>query len=330
MNSPMSNDKYGISVIIPIYNVARFIERCVHSLMKQSLDRIEYIFVNDCTQDNSIEILKRVLECYPARKNHVKLIEHKTNKGLAAARLSGLKYATGDYIIHCDSDDWVEFDMYEKMYNLAISDGADIVVCDVIHEYDNYECIEKLNPKMSPRDVINKLNIRYGWYLWNKLVKRGLIFDNNIFPIIGINMWEDLVVTNRLFYYSEKVSYLDVPLYHYNRHNDTSIVNSQKLLSKREQQYVVVESLKTFFEKEGFDFSEGYLSYRLTIKDKFLELDPPDFKSWRKFYPEISKLVLKDKSYSLSYRLSYYLAQRGMVMPFLLLSKLSKLRRKSN
>ena len=312
-----------VSVIIPIYNVERYIERCVVSLMSQTLEEIEFIFVNDSTPDNSMSILKNVIAKYPERLGNIIILEHEDNQGLASARNTGLRCATGDFVIHCDSDDWVEVDMYEKMYNLALSDDADIVVCDVIHDYEDHESIEKLNPKMPARDVINKLNIRYGWYLCNKLVKRSLIIENEIFPLIGMNMWEDLAVTNRMFYYAETVSYIDIPLYHYNRHNETSIVTSTAMLGKRRQQYQVIEFLNSFFKQNKFDFSEGYLAYRIALKDKFLELTPSDYKSWREFYPEIADYVLKDKQYSFLYRLFYYIAQKGFILPFVIIRKIS-------
>lgn len=92
-----------VSVIVPIYNVSRFIKRCVESLFNQTLDDVEFIFVNDCTPDDSIDILKKVIADYPDRNTMI--INHEVNKGLPAARNTGLKAASGDYIFHCDSDD---------------------------------------------------------------------------------------------------------------------------------------------------------------------------------------------------------------------------------
>ena len=90
-----------VSVCIPVYGVEKYIERCARSLFEQTMtDGIEFIFVNDCTKDNSIEILEKVLEEYPHRKEQVKIIHHEKNRGLVAARNTGLEHATGDYIIH--------------------------------------------------------------------------------------------------------------------------------------------------------------------------------------------------------------------------------------
>ena len=120
-----------VSVCIPVYGVEKYIERCARSLFEQTMtDGIEFIFVNDCTNDRSIEILEQILSEYPQRKNQVKIIHHDTNQGLTGARNTALKYAQGEYIIHCDSDDWVDIKMYENMYNKAIETDADMVYCD--------------------------------------------------------------------------------------------------------------------------------------------------------------------------------------------------------
>lgn len=109
-----------VSVIVPIYGVEPYIEKCARSLFEQSLENMEFIFVNDCTPDKSVEILRQVIEDYPRRYLQIQIIEHEENRGLAMARNSGLLIAKGEYIIHCDSDDWVELDMYEEMYEKAL------------------------------------------------------------------------------------------------------------------------------------------------------------------------------------------------------------------
>lgn len=168
------NQEIKVSVIIPIYKVEPFIERCVRSLMEQILESIEYIFVDDCTPDNSIHILKNILREYPNRNTQI--IHHSQNKGLAAARKTGLAKAKGKYIIHCDSDDWIDKNMYAHMLEVAEKNNADIVACGFKAEKTNnfievkypYE-IETIN------DILNPNNI--GWIygaVWNKLIRKDL------------------------------------------------------------------------------------------------------------------------------------------------------------
>ena len=106
---------HKISIIVPIYNVEQYIERCARSLFEQTYDDIEYVFVDDCSPDNSLNILYEVLNDYPHRISNVKIIRHIENKGLTAARNSGLEVATGDYIAHCDSD--TVFLLFELNHN---------------------------------------------------------------------------------------------------------------------------------------------------------------------------------------------------------------------
>ena len=116
---------YKVSIITPVYNAGPYIERCARSLFGQTLDSLEYIFVNDCTPDNSMEVLAAVMEEYPERKPHVKILNHTVNTGQSGARKDGMAIASGEFIIHCDADDWVDLDTYERLYNKAIEDGVE-------------------------------------------------------------------------------------------------------------------------------------------------------------------------------------------------------------
>ena len=118
-----------VSVIVPVYNVEKFIGECVRSLFAQTLEEVEFIFVNDCTPDESMEVVRKIMEEFPGRANAVKFVDKSQNQGLPAARKSGLEVAEGAYIAHCDSDDWMESNMLERMYLEARAYDADAVVC---------------------------------------------------------------------------------------------------------------------------------------------------------------------------------------------------------
>lgn len=119
-----------ISVISPIYGVENFIGKSVESMMRQTLDDVEFIFVNDCTKDKSLEILQSVIARFPERSSQIKIINHVCNKGLPSARNTGLEAAKGDYVFHWDSDDYADAEMLESMYNHAVKNNADIIWCD--------------------------------------------------------------------------------------------------------------------------------------------------------------------------------------------------------
>lgn len=214
-----------VSVIIPVYNVEKYIERCAKSLFSQTLDDIEFIFIDDCTPDRSIDILKRVLDNFPKKKENVKIMRMPKNSRQAAVRKYGIEIATGDYIIHCDSDDWVDDDLYEKMYKEAVQSDADVVVCPIIDEYENYSSMRKfLEYPCSGKEVVA------GWYctnlgmhVWSKLVRREVFIHNNLYPFEGINLWEDNGLMLRAFYYVNKISAIKDSAYHYNQANINAI-----------------------------------------------------------------------------------------------------------
>ena len=121
-----NGEKVAVSVIVPVYKVEAFIGRCIRSLMEQTLREVEFIIVDDCSPDRSIAVAEAVMQNYPERHAQVHLIHHEVNKGLPAARNTGLAVAKGEYVFHCDSDDFIEPVMLEKLYDEAKRQDADI------------------------------------------------------------------------------------------------------------------------------------------------------------------------------------------------------------
>ena len=318
--------RINVSVVIPVYNVEPYIKRCVESLMSQTLKTgIEFIFVNDCSTDNSVNLIEEVVSCYSERKDQVRIIHHSSNKGLACTRLTGIKEAKGDYIIQCDSDDWVEKDMYETLINKATETDADIVVCAFFHEFLHSQKIESFEEK-TPHEAILSKGGNYWWSTCNRLVKKSLYFDNDVFPIPDINMMEDVCVMMRLYYFAKRIEYVHQPLYHYDRTREGSLMHkacSTKSLLERKK---CVDFLNAFFESNHFDFTEIYNLYKSNIRDSFLLQNPPNWKEWRQCYPETWKTVWANKSLSLMYRLCYTLASWGILTPFKLYTRKAKYR----
>lgn len=250
-----------ISVIVPIYNVERYIKRCAKSLFEQTLDDIEYVFIDDCSPDRSVDILQEVIKLFPNRRDNVRVERMPVNSRQAAVRKYGMQLATGDYIIHCDSDDWVDRDLYEKMYLEAINSDADVVFCPHVDEYNNCSIISQLPslPKSGKELVANWYCTNIGMHTWNKLVKRIVLIDNNIFPFDGINVWEDNGLMLRAFYYISRISYISESAYHYNQTNINAISAN---LGRREinQMIECAKFLDNFFSNKN----DGY-RYRKTI-----------------------------------------------------------------
>ena len=220
-----------VSVIVPVYNVERYIERCAMSLFKQTLNDVEYIFIDDCTPDDSMSVLQTVIEKFQSRftkeKKIVKIESMPTNSGLAAVRRHGINIATGDFIIHCDSDDWVDVSLYEEMYTEAVRTNADVVICPIRDEYalnGITRPVENLGDNC--RDVLqNWYRNPVGMFSWNKLVKRDIYKKYNLLPFEGINMWEDNGLMLRVFYFSNSLSQTSNAVYHYNQSNNSAITS---------------------------------------------------------------------------------------------------------
>lgn len=210
-----------ISVIIPIYGVEPYIERCARSVLEQTFEDVEYIFVNDCTRDDSMSILKKVITEYPNRK--INIINKDKNEGLPQARRTGFLASHGDYIIHFDSDDWIEPTCLNDMYQVALEDDADIVVANYYENYRNKQINVRCPQIVEPSAVVDMmLRAEYHSGVWNKLIRRRL-YDGVVFPFD--NMHEDLVVMVQLFSAANRISYLDKAFYHYNLSNCGSLTN---------------------------------------------------------------------------------------------------------
>lgn len=255
-----------ISVLVPVYGVEEYIKQCSESLFNNSIAKdCEFIFINDKTKDKSIKILQEVILGFPTLD--IKVIEHEANKGLAGARNTGLKNATGKYIICVDSDDWVEPNYLEDLYNEAEKADADIVTC---HFYENSEKNEK---KFKQEFIGDKENIyrdllldNIRGFVWCKLVRRQLFVDNGIEWIEGLNMWEDVYIDSQLFLYAKKFSSVDKYLYHYRISNATSIMHIKELKRFREQFEVLHKVKENLIRNKIFDKykKEFYYKYILS------------------------------------------------------------------
>ena len=196
--------------------------------MSQTLADVEFIFVNDSTPDDSMEILQSVLDNYPERKSDVMILTHTENRGLPSARNTGLAHANGKYIFHCDSDDYVESSMLEEMSAFAEDNNVDIVWTDWYLSMAHSERYMSMPDFHSPEEAIKAMlsgGMKYN--VWNKLVRRSLYVNNSILFPSGYGMGEDLTMI-KLFAFAEKVAHLPKAYYHYNKTNSSAFSHIQK------------------------------------------------------------------------------------------------------
>lgn len=301
-----------VSVIVPVYKVAEFIERCARSLFEQTLQDIEFIFVDDATPDASIAIMQTVLAEYPNRMKQVKLITHECNKGLPAARNTGLKTALGEYVFHCDSDDFVEPDMLEKLYNTAKDEMVDIVWCDWFLSFEKNERYMKQPQYLSAMEALKgMLTGAMKYNVWNKLVKRDLYQIHQIKFPDGYGMGEDMTMI-MLFAYAEKVKYIPHAFYHYVKLNSNAFsqtYSEHHLVELKHNTQCIVEFIQNKF---GHTLDKELSLFKLEVKFPFLITgNKKKYKLWKEWYPEANHYILRNINVSFRNRLLQWAAWKG-------------------
>jgi len=202
-----------ISVIVPVYNIEKYIDKNLNSLVNQTYQNIEIIVVNDGTKDNSEEIINRYLKLYGEKIKYYK----KKNGGLSSARNYGLSKSSGKYIIFIDGDDYVEPNLIEKLYNSCKENDSDIAICDI---FDHYENLDKINiyKNFVPENYVSiyddKRQLLNRFAAWNKIFKKDL-FNEKTMRFEEGKIYEDLRLIPKLYLEANKISYVKEPLYHY-------------------------------------------------------------------------------------------------------------------
>ncbi len=303
-----------VSVIVLVYKAERYIERCARSLFVQTLEDMEYVFVDDCTPDSSMAVLEDVLRDYPGRAGQVKILHNDVNRGQAYSRRRGVEAASGDYIIHCDSDDWPESDMYARLYAKASEGDLDMVICPMRRVYPDH--VEPVPDQTHTDDLLESLvymDIRH--YLLNKLISRKLYDAPVIWP--ENNMCEDTALIVQLAYYSSNYGFVNDVLYNYTFSPD-SISSIKGSMEKVEQIRANVELAISFLDSKGL--TEKYRGAIMHLKcwAKFAALQLPR-KYYLSLYPEANLPFFTDRRFTFAERLGHLtkiLGIHGISKPF--------------
>lgn len=292
-----------ISICVPVYGVEKFIERCVFSLLEQSYSNIEYIFVNDCTPDNSIQILEKLVDKYPNRKSSVTVINHKENRGLAAARNTAVENCTGEFILWVDSDDYIDKDTVKLLVEKQMVTGSDIISFDFCVYRSSYKEYWTQPEYLNPKDMVERILARKAVVcVTGRLIRTSIYKEHNIKVVEGINMSEDYQIAPQLAYYAQKVSTLNKVLYHYDCTNENAYTYtfSEK---KAKQIWKTIDILRNFFKDKDAKFSDALKSAELEIIVREL-IDCSKSKGHMEYFNE-TKVKLKsiDKKYWKTLRL---------------------------
>ena len=242
---------YKVSLLVPVFGVERYMERCARSLFEQTYPNLEYVFVNDCTKDGSVEVLKKVLEAYPEKRDAVKIVDHERNRGLAAARNTALDHATGAFVCLVDSDDWLELDALELLVNKQLERDADIVSGKrMIHYPDKDDLLEE--QKSQSREEMTLLMMQHSWdhFITGRLVRRSLFMNNGLRWNEGADVAEDRFMMTLLAYHAQSFDSLDNLVYHYERRNEHALTKTSdrhRFFENNDQELLNLRSLKHFF-----------------------------------------------------------------------------------
>lgn len=279
-----------ISVIVPIYNMEKYLEKCLDSLVNQTLKNIEIIAINDGSKDNSINILKK----YEKQYKNIKVYDNE-NQGISKTRNFGIEKATGKYISFIDSDDYVDEKMFEIMYQKAEKDDLDIVVCDYYNYYENSGKLEKFKIADFQNTTINEnkeLIFQINPSPWNKIYRRELFINNNYRFPINIK-YEDLGYIPILLMEAKKIGKVNVPLNYYLIRGNSETTTMDKRVFDI---FKILDILYEYFKNKGVENSkevEFLFISKLTMYNLQQKLNV-DKECANKFIDESFK-YLKDK-----------------------------------
>lgn len=265
------NNYPKISILVPVYKVEKLIARCAISLFEQTYENIEYIFVDDCTPDRSIEILSNIMQRYPKRATCTHIITHDHNRGQATARNTLIEAATGDFVAYVDSDDYIDKRMIEKGVKKLLKNNADIVKFDIKVIRKCFTQSFHALPTSDPRKLFLALAAgKCNPFLFASLYRRDLFVKHNIRCIDGVNMGEDWLMGLQLAYNAQKVDYLNEVMYYYdctNENQTTAKFNEENIAMLYKEYEIVGEFLKD----KGKDVWEAFMCKKAELTVRMLK-----------------------------------------------------------
>lgn len=235
-----------VSVLVPVYNVEKYIERCARSILEQSYENMEVVFVNDATPDRSVDVLRKILLDYPHKD--VCIVNHAINKGLAAARMTAIKQASGEYVFHVDSDDYLEKDAIKLCVEASRNGSCDVVLGSFRHIYPNrIISVYRKEEYVIDNMVCDILVRKQPCNIWGSLIRKSL-YDNLDVPVIDNG--EDFVTFPRLIYRSRLLGFVKEIIYNYTHLNVHSFQFNRLNDKNRADQRAVGDFLLNFFREK--------------------------------------------------------------------------------
>lgn len=302
--------KIKVSILVPFYKVEKYVGRCVESLFTQTYQNIEYVFVNDCTPDKSMEVINEKIEKY-GMTSKCKMIVHEQNLGISASRNDCLDNMTGDYFLFIDSDDYIDKDMVELLVEAAIKENADISGCGYIEEYADHS-VEHPQKYTNDHDemmrAITLLTIK--GVMWKLLVRSTIVTEHRdeVRFIPDRNMVDDYLFCCQIFYYAQRFAGVDRCMYHWIQYNPNNYTHTT--IFAVESQAAAIRKTEEFYREKGvYEVVKDELLKRKFISKLPLLLDKQcrDVSRWNRLFPE-SNDVWRKMSFSIGNQLVFMVA----------------------
>lgn len=270
-----------VSIIVPVFNIERYLPKCVESILDQTYKDFEVILVDDGSTDTSGQICDE----YAAKDKRIKVI-HKDNGGLTSARNAGLCNASGTYIMHVDGDDWIEPDMLTLLVNSAESNDADIVIgdfrmvsgkCNTAYSSDDWGDGKEFS--------LNKYIASVWTTAWGSIVKRSVYEKNNISSPTQITYCEDFHLMVRLCYFADKIVHVNIPLYNY-RQRASSVMHNLNKRTELDEQWAYQDIMRFFKEQNVYPDYKKVMNWRVLKSAQELLLDPAGLDRFQELYQD--------------------------------------------
>ena len=300
-----------VSVLIPVYNVELVFSRCLNAVFSQTYGDIDYVFVNDCTPDNSMAVLARKCEQYPHRAASVRIITNSTNQGIAQVRNTLLDNAQGDYVLFVDSDDWIEPDMVELLVGEAVAKNADVVGCDYYEDRPGGSAIVAQDYPREHTEAMKAMTLlKIKGVLWKLLVRRSVLVECQLRFARDIDFGEDYIFCCKLFYYARSFASVKKALYHYVQYDSNNYCSMD--IDKRIDSFAkAIAAVERFYRQYGvYDSLEKELTIRKFLNKSQYVLDKKsrNIRKWCRLFPE-SNGTWRELNYSMGNRIRFFMAE---------------------
>ena len=318
------DNKIKVSILVPFFKVEKYVGRCVESLFTQTYKNIEYVFVNDCSPDGSMDVINDKIKAY-GMEDRCRMIVHEQNQGISASRNDCLDAMTGDYFLFIDSDDYIDSDMVELLVAAAVREDADIAGCGYMEEFPDHS-IEHRQHYSNDHDemmrAITLLTIK--GVMWKLLIRSSIVTDHRdeVRFIPDRNMVDDYLFCCQVFYYARRFAGVDRQMYHWIQYNPNNYTHTTVFAV--ESQAASIRKTEEFYREKGvFGIVEDALLQRKFVSKLplLLEKDCLDVRRWRTLFPESNK-AWRTMNFPAGNRLVFRLAQSPLYWLVPLLQRL--------